>query len=95
MKPLIAVYGRGSSRLPLKVDDGCSVREPFHNQPGLCFTALHIVCSHMGIDIRDSSHITVDGNHRDTGINRLLESRGHRVHVNRTDDDTIHTLDDG
>ena len=95
MQPFVAVNSWRSAGLALQIDDGCSVGKLFHDQSRLCFAPLDVVRADVRVNPGNSTYVSVHGNHWNSGVDRLLESGRHRIHINRADDDSVHSLDDG
>ena len=71
-----------------------AVREELHDQLALRLAALDVVGADMGEDARHVVDAPVDGDHRDAGVDRLLQRRRHGVDVVRADDDAVDALRD-
>ena len=60
----------------------------------LGLAALDIVGADMGKDTRNLVDAPVDGDDRNVGVHRLLQSRRHGVDFVRADDDAVDALGD-
>jgi hypothetical protein len=73
-RPLLRSIAGTGARLALQVHDLRAVREQLHDQLGLRLAALRVVGADMAEQVGHLGDVAVDGDDRDLGIDRLLQS---------------------